>query len=83
MNKLTGKDEAVFNAVQPDKESFELGESFSDGNLVVGVSADHAAIALNNCENAKNSVVILQAQEFINLYATMTAAMRSQGWLHG
>jgi len=63
MNTTTGKDEAIFNARQPDGTSFMLGESFSDGNLVVGVSADHAAVSFNNTEYNQNSLVILKAQK--------------------
>lgn len=69
---------AVVNAVNPSKDSFEHGQSFSDGNLVIGMDDRQIAIAWNNTEHCKNMVTVLNHQDAVNLYAVLTSALRKQ-----
>lgn len=70
------KDEAIHNAL-----NYTEGKSFSDGNMVVGVSKNYMAIAFNNTTHNKNNLLVLQKADAIALFATMFPAMKKQEWL--
>lgn len=70
--------DATENATSPTKETFESGQSFSDGNLVVGLDDRKIVISWNNTEHCKNMVTILDHQAAVNLYAVLTSVLRKQ-----
>lgn len=69
---------AVVNAVNPTKATFDNAQSFSDGNLVIGIDERKCAINFNNTDGAKNQVLVLNWQDVLNLYAVLTPALRKQ-----
>lgn len=67
---------AIVNAVNPTKDTFDNGHSFSDGNIVVGADERKIVISWNNTEHCKNMVTILEHQDAVNLYAVLTSVLR-------
>jgi hypothetical protein len=71
---LTCHGGAVFYAAEHTE-----GHSFSNGDMVIGVSDSHMAIAFNNTELNKNSLVVLQNSDAQQLFAVLYAALKSKG----
>lgn len=73
---------AIANAVNPTPDTFKNGQSFSDGNLVVGVDERKIVIAWNNTEHNQHMVTILEHQDAVNLFAVLTSALKSKKLLY-
>lgn len=69
---------AIAFATNPSTETFNAGQSVSDGNMVVGVDDRQIVISWNNTEHCKNMVTILDHQDAVNLYAVLTTVLRKQ-----
>ena len=67
---------AIANATNPTKETFANGQSFSDGNIVVGVDDRQIVISWNNTDRNQNMVTILNHQDAVNMFAVLTPALR-------
>jgi hypothetical protein len=69
------KDAAIQNTLD-----YKDGFTFSDGNIIVGVSNDHVAVNFNNTEHNQNSLLVLDLRAARALLALLHAAGKAQGW---
>ena len=69
---------AIAYATNPTKETFDNGQSFSDGNIVIGVDDRQIVISWNNTERNQNMVTILEHQDAVNVFAVLTSVLRKQ-----
>lgn len=72
----TMKQDSVNNSI-----TYTEGKSFSDGNIVAGVADDGITINFNQTVNNMNSLLLLERNDAVALYAVMSAALKSQGWI--
>lgn len=73
--KPMGRDAAISNALHYTK-----GDSFSNGDMVVGVSDSHIAIAFGNAiAGAQNQLTILNIADAQQLFACLYPALKSKG----
>jgi len=59
----SGKDYAISITLHPRPHDFTNEVTVSDGNIVLGCSKDHVAIAFNNTEYNQNSLVVLTLKD--------------------
>lgn len=67
---------AILNAIR-----YTDGQSFSDGNIVVGIGEGQVAIAFNNTLFNQNQLTVMQDQDAKNIYALLTSALKAKGLL--
>lgn len=75
-NLKPGKDEAINNAL-----TWTEGVSFSDGNMVCGISSTHVAIAFNNTPLAENQLTVLEMESAKALFSILYPAGRAAGFI--
>lgn len=71
------KDEAIANALK-----WTEGKSFSDGNICLGTSPDHVAVAWNQTTHNQNQILVLTQRDAATLYSLLHSAGMAQGWIH-
>jgi len=64
------RDQAIQNALH-----YKANGSTSDGNMVVGFDGDHVAVAFNQTENNKNSLVVLRLDDAAILHTLLGKAL--------
>lgn len=69
------KDQAIQNALKATP-----GQSYSDGNIVVGTALNHVVVSFNETTYNKNSILVLQQRDAQTLFALFSAG-KAQGWL--
>jgi len=55
--------------------------SFSDGNIVVGVAVNHIAVSWNETTYNKNQLLVLQKADLVAVFPLLFSAMKARGWL--
>lgn len=51
------------------------GQSFSDGNIVIGTSNDYVAVSWNNTENNENQLTVLTVRDAQTLLVLLGEAL--------
>jgi hypothetical protein len=64
------RDQAIDNALH-----YKTGASFSDGNIVVGVSPGHVAIAFNNTVGQEHQLVPMTKATALSVMALLSSAL--------
>jgi hypothetical protein len=72
---------AKLSEAHNNAQNWKEGKSFSDGNMVLGVSDEFAVIAFNNAPMNQNQLVQLDEVTFKSLFAIMYSAGKAQGWI--
>jgi len=69
------KEKAIQNALK-----YNVGQSVSDGNMVVGHATNYVAVAFNQTTHNQNTLLVLQKNDAIALMTLLLSAAKQAGW---